>query len=249
MSIEIDDYGWRTKLAKYSAFTRTMMTDALNEEWPLLIGLIIRLTPPKTLAQGRAAVNRDIRKTMRPFDPAAIRTEGIQEIVDRKDIEAYNIVAQRIKSGPMAGTYAVPFSPEQHTHYRNRLGKIGTGTRGRAVVLGSDAGLLKKYIREVQNRVGWAKSGWLAALHLVGAKPAPGFVERHGEGGGAVIDERKDPEYPSITAINRTPWAARRDEGQRIIKDAIDSREISIENKIKTKMRLARQQAGFDTAA
>ena len=84
---------------------------------------------------------------------------------------------------------------------------------------------------------------------MVGGRAAPSFVERNGTAGGTVIDDRKDPLAPSITAINRTPWAARRDEGIRIINDAMSSRVISIVTKVKTKIRLARTAAHFDTAA
>lgn len=244
-TIQIDDSLWKAKLAKYVAFVGGGMIEALNEEWPQLMDLVVRLTPPNSLQQGRKAVARDIQKTMRPFDLQAVRDEGIQEIVQKKDVDGYNIVAGRVKSGPMAGTTAVHFSPEYHKQARNRYGR--TGRDMKRVVLGSDAAMLRRYIKQVQDHVGYAKAGWLAALRLVGGKVAPGWVERHSAGAaGSVIDDRKNEENPSIMAINRTPWAVRKDEGQRIINDAMDSRIISIENKIKTKLRLARQQAGFE---
>lgn len=246
MSVEINDSLWREKLALYQAAFPRQMVEVLNEEWPLLMEVVIKLTPPKTNIQGRAAVARDIYKTMRPFDPAAIRTEGIREIVEKKDFRAYDIVAQRVKSGPMAGTHAVAFSPKQHTSQRNRMGRVGGGYKGRAVVLGTDGPLLTVYVKEVQSRVGWAKSGWLLALRLVGGRRAAAFVERHFSGaGGGFIDDRKNPNDPSITAINRTPWAARRDEGTRIINDALDSRSMSIEKKVWTKLKLAKKMAKF----
>ncbi len=244
---QVDDSLWLDKLARYAAATGKGMVETLDEEFPLLVEVIVKLTPPKTLAQGRGAVRRDISKTMRPFDPQAIQTEGIREIVQRKDVEAYNIVSGRVKAGPMRGTSAIAFSPEVHTRRRNAYGRIGSDSR--QVVLGSDAGLLRRYIAEVQKRVGYAKSGWLAALRLVGGRSAQAFVERHGTAGGAVQDDRKNPDRPSITAINRTPWAARRDEAHRIVNDALDSRAVSIRAKITTKWRLARQAAGFDKAA
>lgn len=247
MSLEINDSVWREKIALYAAYFQKGMVESLSEEWPLLVDVLIKLTPPKTLKQGRAATVRDIRKTMRPFDPAALRSDGIQEIVDKKDVNAYNIVAARAKSGPMRGTTAIAFAPEVHTRRRTPYGRVGSDSR--QVVLGSDAGLLKRYIRDVQSRVGWAKSGWLAALHLTGGRVAQSFVEKHGQGGGRVIDQRSDTENPSLTAINSTPWAARRDEGHRITNDALQSRAISIVTKIKTKIRLARESAGFDRAA
>lgn len=245
--IEVDDSVWRDEAAKYAAFTGKNMMEALSEEFPLLIDVVIKLTPPKTLAQGRAAVARDIRKTMRPFDPAAIETEGLREIVAKRDLVAYNILAGRVKSGRMRGTTAVAFAPDVHTRRRDRRGRVGADSR--QVVLGTDASLLRKYIADVQSRVGYAKSGWLAALRLVGARTAAGFVERHGTAGGSAIDDRKNPDNPSMTGINRTPWAARRDEGRRIVHAAIGSRIISIASKIKVKLRLARERAGFKRAA
>ncbi len=247
MSIEINDSLWREKIAAYAKEFQKGMIESLNEEWPLLMEQVIRFTPPKTLAQGRAAVNRDIRKTMRPFDPAAIRSSGIQEIVDKKDIQGYNAVASRVTSGPMRGTTAVAFSPEVHTRRRNRIGRVGSSSA--QVVLGADARSLQLYIKDVQNRVGWAKAGWLAALRLVGGRRAQSFVERQGTGGGRVVDERSNTENPSITAINSTPWASRRDEGNRIVNSALFMRSQSIVSKIKTKLRLAGQNAGFKKAA
>jgi hypothetical protein len=247
VSITINDSVWRDKIALYAAAFQKNMVEALNEEWPLLMEQVIRFTPPKTLAQGRAATNRDIRKTMRPFDPAAPRDSGLREVIEKKDIEGYNAIAANVKSGPMAGTTAVAFAPEVHTRRRNRIGRVGSDSR--QVVLGSDARLLARYIKDVQNRVGFAKSGWLAALRLVGGRRAQAFVERQGTFGGRVVDDRRNPDNPSITAINATPWAARRDEGNRIINSAMFSRSMAIVSKIKTKLRLASKSAGFRKAA
>ncbi len=122
------------------------------------------------------------------------------------------------------------------------------GAARNVVVLGTDAALLKRYVSQVQSRVGYAKSGWLKALALVGGD-APGYVERQGMGGGDVIDDHANEEAPSITAINRTPWAVRRDEGDRIKSDAYASRIESIIAKTKTKLRLAAQKAELDQAA
>lgn len=245
IQIDVNDALWAQKLAAYTILFPQKMSEALHEEFPLLVEAIMKLTPPKTLAQGRAAVGRDIQKVMRSFDPASVRSPGIAKIVAKRDIEAFNLVASKVKSGPMAGARAIPFSPEAHTSQRSRRGRIEGKDRNQ-VVLGSDAGLLKRYIKSVRDRVGYAKSGWLAALYLVGGRVAPSWVTRHGTTGGAVIDQRG--EAMSITAINRTPWAVRKDEAMRIISDAKSSRAVSIENKIKTKLRLARQEAKLQAA-
>jgi hypothetical protein len=244
-TVEISTEVWTSKMADYIANVGGNMRSALDEEWPLLMELIVRLTPPKSLAQGRKAVSSDIHRTMRSFDPALIKTEGIREIVERKNYAAFDIVASRVKGGYMANAKAAPFDPFFHTSQRNARGRVNT--KRPIIMLGDDSSLLKKYVKQVQDRVGYAKAGWLKALHLVGGRMAPGFVEKQ-HCAGDVIDDRNNPDDPSITAINRTPWAVRKDEGMRIVHDAKMSRAISIESKIKTKLRMAREEASLASA-
>ncbi len=249
-TISISDVVWQKKIAEYAAKTGLNMREALYEEWPLLIRKVMDFTPPfetggrkggTDQAIGRAAVASDIYKTMNVFNPAA-RTRQLERIIEKKDIAAFNIVAARSRSPYMKGKTAVAFSPEVHLSQRNRRGRVGRDTK--QVVLGSDVGLLKKYVAEVQNRVGYAKSGWLKALLLVGGT-APNYVTKKGTSGGDVIDDHADEENPSITAINRTPWAVRKDEGDRILSSAKASRIQAIISKIRTKERLARKAAGL----
>lgn len=247
MSIEIDTSVWNRNLAAYSKTVGQGMRESLYQEWPLLMEKIIAFTPPKTLGQGRAATSGDLEKTMRPFNPAMLRSKGMKRIVDEMDVHAFNIVAQRVKSGPMKGAQAVTFSPEQHTSKRNARGKVGQNYNH--VILGENNKMLTKYKTALLGRVGWAKAGWLKAYYAVGGNRVQSFVSRHGMGSGDVIDDHANEENPSITAINRTPWAARRDEGSRIIRDAINSRAEAIRSKIITALRLAKEQAGFSKAA
>lgn len=250
--VEIDISEWQKKMAFLSAATNRGMREVLYEEWPLLLEKIMDFTPPfktaggtgsSNLSVGRAAVARDIQRTMRPFDPASIRSKGIAKIVAKKDLTAFNAVTANIKSGPLKGARGVAFSPSVHTSLRAYRGRVGRDTNQR--VIGTDAGLLKKYIRSVQDMVGFAKSGWLAAYYLVGGSRAPGYVTKHGTGGGGFIDNHADEEDPSITAINRTPWAERRDEGSRIVQAAYNSRAQAIFSKAKTKLRMAIKEAGL----
>jgi hypothetical protein len=208
ISVEV----WEKKLALYMAATGKNMREALYEEWPLLMRKIMDFTPPfksggrrgaSDLSVGRAAVARDIYKTMRPFDPAQIRTKQLQRAVSTRDVAAFNIIASRSK-GRMKGDTAIAFSPQVHLSQRNARGRV-TGKDRKRVVLGTDAELLKKYVVEVQKRVGYAKSGWLKALLLVGGE-APGYVMAKGTSGGDVIDDHANDDFPSFTAINRTPW-------------------------------------------
>lgn len=263
--ISISSEVWQKRVIEYVAATGKNVVQALDEEWPLLIRKVIEFTPPfKTRAAvtstgasfsasdysvGRSAVASDIYKTMRPFDPGTVKTKGMERIIRMKDIAAFNIVAERSNKSPlMAGSQAIEFSPQVHLGQRNSRGRV-TGRDRPKVVIGTDAVLLKRYVKSVQAHVGWARSGWAAAYNLVRAPDGyslPNWVTRQGEGGGGVIDERGDENYPSITARNWTSWAVRKDEGERIKADAYASRITAIKAKIITYMRLSRKQAGFE---
>jgi hypothetical protein len=257
--IEITTELWTKRLAAYAAKLKLTLREALNEEWPLFIRKIIDFTPPTTAyggkgqsaySIGRHAVARDIEKTMRPFDPTNIRSKSILRIVERGDIAAFNLVASRCASGPLRGAQAIAFDPSVHTSRMNSRGQVpGKGTN--RVVLGADAKRLRAYITVRQEAVGTAKDGWGKAYNLVASPdspPLPDWVARHYETSGAVIDER-DAERPSITAINRSPWAGRKDEAARIVGDAQLSRAQAITSKLATKLKLAREGAGFSKAA
>lgn len=248
-TISISTAVWEKKVAEYVAATGKTMKEALDEEFPLLLRKVMDFTPPfKTkgrpgasdLSVGRAAVAFDIYKTMRPFNPAEIRSPSLKKIVETKDVAAFNAFAAKAKSPLLQGATAIAFTPNEHLRQRNARGRV-TGRSRNKVVLGSDVALLKKYVAEVQGNVGTAKAGWRPAMDLVGGT-VPGYVKRQ-KVFGAVIDKRDDPNNPSLTAINRTPWAVRQDEGKRIIADAHASRIQAIISKIRTKERLARKAA------
>ncbi len=252
VSISIEK--WTQSMAVYMDQLGVGLHEALYEEWPLLIRKVMDFTPPfKTqgatgvsdLSVGRQAVNRDIRKTMRPFNPAA-KTKVFEKILDERNIALFNIIASRVKSGPMANARAVLFNPVVHTSQRNARGRVGKGSGN--VVIGSDAGALKDYIKHVQDNVGIGKAGWWPALALVGGE-APGYVTKHGMGFGSYIDDHANPDDPSITAINRTPWAVRRDEGERILNAAYASRSVALLLKLRAKLRQAAKNAGLEPEA
>lgn len=253
VSISIE--GWVQKGALYVEKLGVTVHEFLDEEWPLLLRKVMDFTPPfvsggstgvSDLSVGRAAVSRDIQKTMRPFDPTVVRSKQLKKVLDERDIAVFNLIASRAKRGPMV-MRAVAFSQAVHRSQRNARGRVGK-TLGN-VVIGRDVEALRNYILHMERAVGIAKSGWWSALSLVGGE-APAYVTRHGRGEyGGYIDDRKNIDEPSITAINRTPWAVRRDEGERILTAAYASRAVALRSKIRTKLRLAAEQATLNLAA
>lgn len=247
--VSVSDTVWEKWLAAFLAATGKNIREGLYEEWPLLMRKVMDFTPPfKTKSKpgpsdfsvGRKAVAFDIYKVMRPFNPAA-KTKQLEKILTTGDIAAYNILAARSKDPNMHGTTAVDFNRQLHLQARNSRGRV-PGRDRRQVVLGSDVGLLKEYVEGMQKGVGIAKAGWWPALALVGGE-APNYVTRHGFKFGEVIDDHANEDNPSITAINRTPWAVRKDEGDRILSDAKASRIESIIAKVKANVALADKQA------
>lgn len=245
--VSVSDEVWVKWLATFSVACGKNFREVLYEEWPLLIRKVMDFTPPfatrasrgegKTfsnsasdLSVGRKAVAFDIYKTMRPFNPADVRSPELKKIVEHKDVMAFNAFAARA-GGKLAGVEALPFDPALHLRARNARGRVD-GRDRHIVVLGSDVALLNKYVASIQGRVGYAKSGWLPALQLVGGD-APAYVTNKGTGAGEVIDDHANEENPSITAINRSPWAVRKDEGERILADAKASRIQAIITKTK----------------
>lgn len=256
---------WSKRVLEYMAATGKNLQAALTEEWPRLIRVIINFTPPfatgnnidtaqisgrSDYSVGRKAVARDVYRTMRPFDPSQIRSAALQKVVDEKNFAALEIIARRSSNPYMQGLRAVHFDPYFHTSQRDARGRVPKSVAARnTVVLGADAALLKKYVVAVQNRVGFAKGGWARAYWLVAAPaeagPLPDWVGRFGGAGGSVFDDRANTDSPSITAINRTPWAVRKDEWARIRASAFAQRGAAIRSKIITYMKLARKQSGF----
>ncbi len=259
--ISISTQVWQQRAAAYWQNIGKTVRQGLNEEWPLLIRKIIDFTPPfKTkgfpgssdLSIGRKAVAFDIYKTMKPFDPKGLTNAGLKRAVLRQDFVAFNAIAANAKAPWLRNAKGVYFEPAMHLMRRNPRGRVQGPDLNNRVLGISDSAALKRYVASVQDRVGYAKSGWSAAYNLVrdpeGAS-LPAYVQKQGTRGGTVIDDRENPENPSVTAINGTPWAIRKDEGERIKADAYFSRAQAIRSKMIAMARLARQQSGFSGGA
>ncbi len=248
---------WQKRAGEYWQAMGKNVRQGLNEEWPLLIRKIIDFTPPfKTkglpgssdLSIGRKAVAFDIYKTMKPFDPKGLTNKGLIRAIVNKDFAAFDAIAAHAKAPWLINAKGIAFSPSVHTSRRNPRGRVvGPNLNNR--VLGTDGSTqLNAYVASIQKRVGYAKSGWSAAYNLVAdpeGRGLPAYVQRQGMSGGEVVDDRNNETNPSVTAINTTPWAVRKDEGERIKADAYFSRAQAIRSKMIAMTRLAREQAKF----
>jgi hypothetical protein len=223
-------------------FTKRNTSEFVTEQFRLLLEQISAFTPPKNLAQGRLRVAMDILKVMRPFDVDQVRDKRLKEIVQSGDKAAFIGYAKGVGKGDK--WVPVDFDSALHKAARDRSGRVRRSGKNAKFVLGAKGeSQLRKYIASEQTKVGIARNGWSPAIRAVGGK-VPNWVSRHGPGFGAVIDQR-NAENPALTAINRTPWAIRRDEGERIIREAMKSRTTRLESALRKQIELAAKQSGF----
>jgi hypothetical protein len=165
----------------------------------LLLLQLIKLTPPKSLKQGRAAIARDLRNALGLIDERKIKREDLRTALKSGDAVAVNAILRRVRKGPLDGLHAQTFSKELHTGKRNSRGRV----RSRQGILAVTPARARKYLKEVQSRSGQAKGAFVPALKVVGGK-APGWVERHQGKFGDVSDVHlgAGEKDPRITAIN-----------------------------------------------
>ncbi len=186
--IKLDSLQYRNAISRLITEARADAKLLLREESRLLLRDISGLMPPQTQEQGRLAVKRDLLRAFRPLDPRKFEESGtptgkrIAALIRSRDIGALNALFARMK-GAMAGLRVLPLSNMQSAHRRlqNARGNIGRSAPGYPVLPQDFAG----YLKSVQDRVGWAKAGWLRAAQAVGFS-LPSYVTRHAMAAGAV---------------------------------------------------------------
>lgn len=162
---------------------------------------LMRLLPPKSLAQGRAAVARDVGRAVWLLDPSKIKQERFREAVQNRDMGAVQKIIDRLRAEGKWGKYTVRyFLPSLHLSARNSRGRVQR-TQPNITL---DASEYKRYVRAVQGHVGATKYAFGVAAQRLGASNVPGWVLRHSP---ALGDFREDytPESPSVEMTNRGP--------------------------------------------
>lgn len=199
LRFSMDTVRYRDNLNRFVVELNADGAQLLKEEMRLLLRDILRFTPPNSLAQGRAAVERDLRRVARPLEPGKIQMPRLAEAVQKKDLPAINAIVARLGGGWGGRTIIAGLDAIRATHERarNRYGRIGRDLRNLALF--SD---WRSYLRTVQSRVGYTRSGWLPAARAVGL-PQPSWVTRHAGYSSGSYDP-PTPDDLTVTAINRS---------------------------------------------
>ena len=105
------------------------------------------------------------------------------------------------------------FDSQRHQSRRDRRGRTRPGKA--QLIIGAED-LLEKYIEKTQKKVGLTKAGWAKCAELIPVTRAsaatrgiPQWVTRNKHrASGVIVDKSRDPENPSVTMTNKTPWTS-----------------------------------------
>lgn len=199
----------------------------LKEEMRLILREIMRFTPPKTYAQGRAAVAKDLAKNAAPLDPAKIRWPRMAEVVKKRKLRAIQAISDNQKQGFWASRKLLVSTTElaeQHKRNRTSRGRVNSDRRNMALL-----SVWRKYTRDVQSRVGFAKAGWGAAAAGVGFV-MPSWVQKLA-GAAAGSYSAPTPNRLVIEARNRSVKIPNYQND--VVYAVVRSRAMSIESELK----------------
>ncbi len=182
----------------------------LRTQSRLLFKFIIDRTPPKTRAEGRARVEREILRAVQPIKASKFKPPIRALITGRKYEALGKILAGRV----------LPFTPDLHERVR-----VHGRVRRQQGISSPDTLEIKAHIQHKQWNVGRAKGGWVAAYRAVGGKPSE-WIGRWARMG-SVVDHLNSSTAPSIVAENRSEWASHGDD-ERIVSGAINARARAI---------------------
>lgn len=230
-AIEVDVAGWDRQVKDLARRYGVMAKDVVWAVHGWWTKDLIKHTPPKTYAQGRKRVAKDINKIFVPFKSSYEWWELDPSKGGSIDVQA---IAFKSKTGAVYGVEKALFRPnasetELHAHhkrYRRRDGRvteaggrseIGRNTKniGRWKFVDSmhvPERVLKRYIRSMQKRVGTLKAGWMPAARKFGVSVAK-WIQRAERVSGRGVDAMDDNGNGFLESANQVPWASQKLKG------------------------------------
>jgi len=154
-----------------------------REETKGIAQQIIKLTPPRNLAQGRRAVENDLSRIVYAPSSDTVSWLPLKNAIAKRNIAS----AEKLFANKRAPSFTFTTSQSdiaaQHIKMRTRRGRINRGVKPILATFPSEA---KSYIRTVQSRVGWAKGAWVSTLQAAGGT-APSWISKYAMKAGNVI--------------------------------------------------------------
>lgn len=241
-----DSLAFTSALRDFQRLSGRSLREVMRDERRLGMQTLQRFTPPRNFRkEGEPRVHADISKAVRGLNIRSFKNERLKEIVANRDIAAIENFFERSKNPVFKGGRVVQWSSDLHERQRDSRGRVRRRRPSRNWVIGADADALRAHREKKVGNVGIARAGWSAAVLAAGGRAPAKWIRRHGErfGGYRILNANTDKE--TFEAINRTPWASRKDEGERQVNRMLGQRARSIEKKTDI-LRQAGRRAGFE---
>ena len=243
-TIHINTSGFQHELTRLVAVGRKSAAEIIKQQGKLFVRDLIKMTPPfgnapvtesfaKQREAGKIAVLQQIGRTMLPA--SQIDTPFILAILKGRTTKKRKAGREeaerrlRLLQGMGAARIDELADPAWHASQRDRRGRVRG--RFRNVFIKNEASL-RRYIREKQDHVGKAKSGWKQAASMVGFS-LPAWITKH-TGGAGIAEQRLTGDRPFLRVGNLIDWIQDSGAGLRIVQRALDNRvrnmKIMIEN-------------------
>ncbi len=195
LSVSVDTGDLEEKLYLLAKAARVAPGVVFKEETKAICQQIIRLTPPSDIAQGRKAIMGDLSRVVYAPEADEVKWKPLAAALKRRDVAAVTKLYANKRAPSFTFTTNQADVRAQHERVRTPRGRVNKGFRPSIAMFARDA---RKYLRDVQSRVGWAKGAWVRALVAAGGT-APAWIARHGAKAGTVIANFL--ENPRVIAI------------------------------------------------
>lgn len=205
----------------------------------------MKLTPPKSEAQGKKRVEKDVRKIFHPVDPEELSDNWLKKVVYNSDTKSWSGFASKVGGGPFAQTEAV--KPSTALHYANR-DRRGRAKSTKFVTLWRERGALNELIARKKRNVGMAKAGWFPAVKGFQEIMVTEWVSKHGETQGSYAFS-PHASNPFVEFRNTSQWAKYHDQAERVARSSLRSRTTAMQTYFAKQMELAAKKTGAEVTS
>ena len=274
-TVSVDTRGLNKAIRELAAVTDKTLDETLKQQAKLAVKDAISLTPPfqkfgsatsrKHLKAGESAIERDLNNVFTPsnesFIEAAIAAnKGSRRFITRKHRKKDGTVF--LPDWAIASTSIGEMEP----FHKSRLRSGNSGGRGSGRIKGGgkltkDIGRwkeqhrmvvpyenLKKYAKQVKDRVGFAKDGWSTAAYKLGLK-VQRWIARHDAPGGYQAKLGKNVREKFIQFSNAVSYIKDTGLEARILKQIYANRQKRMESQVKRIFRASAAGKLSSTAA
>jgi hypothetical protein len=223
LSVQVDTGDLEAKLYLLAKEARVAPGVVIKEETKGICRQIMQLTPPRNLAQGRKAVFGDLSRIVYAPRADEVKWAPLAKATKARDVAVATALYAAKRSPRFTFTSGTAEIRAQHLRMRNHRGRVNKGVKTFLAAFSSDA---RKYISEVQSRVGWAKASFARTLIAAGGT-VPSWIGRLATAAGTVV--ANFGENPSVTAIG---FNVKIPGYQKLVDTAVKTRERITQRKI-----------------